>query len=88
MTNSDKNQRSEHETEVELKKPDRLLRARRLDDPLLDDPLFFEERVLSEGEMNYFGDVPEAEIQRINRAAKHERQTGKWLAVKRKRSSR
>jgi len=88
MTIPDKNQRSERETEEELKKPERLLRARRLDDPLPNDSPFYEERVLSEGEMNYFGDVPEGEIQRINHAAKHERQTGKWLAVKRKRSSR
>jgi hypothetical protein len=88
MTVSDKNQRSERETEEELKKPDRLLHARRRDDPLLDDPLLFEERVLSESEMNYFGDLPESEIQRVNLAAKNERQTGKWLPVKRKRSSR
>jgi hypothetical protein len=53
MTILDKNQSSERETEVESKKPDRLLRARRRDDPLLDDPLVFEERVLSESEMNY-----------------------------------
>jgi hypothetical protein len=67
-----------------LKKLNRLRR----DDPLLDDPLLFEEIALSESEMNYFGDVPEAEIRRVNRAAENERQTGKWFAVRRKRSSR
>jgi hypothetical protein len=88
MTVSDKNQRSERKTEEELKNPDRLLHAKRRDDTLLDDPLLFEERVLSESEMNYFGDLPESEIERVNRAAKNERETGKWLPVKRKRSSR